>query len=105
MAPRRLTSFGLVLAMLPLLAACTQTAPPAMPQEAEGSGALAAIADAQQTQAKHRMTSAALNLASSFDPTGLSGYAVGAVEEAQQQIEDEKYRRIDEEVEKGAVAR
>ena len=104
MAFPRLTSFGLV-ALLPLLTACTHTtsspsAVPDMPPEAGGSGILAAIADARQTEARHRMTSAGLSLASSFDPTGLSGYAVGAVEEAQQQIEDEKYRRIDEEVEK-----
>ena len=100
MALQHLTSFGLVLAALPLLAACNQTAAPAMPPEAAGSGVLAAIADARQTEARHRMTSAGLNLASSFDPTGLSGFGVSAVEEAQQQIEDEKYRRIDEEVEK-----
>jgi hypothetical protein len=104
MAFLRLTSFGF-LALLPFLVACTQTtssgsAEPGMPSEAPGSGVLAAITDARQTAARHRMTSVGLNLASSFDPTGLSGYAVNAVEETQQQIEDEKYRRIDAEVEK-----
>ncbi|MBM1170888.1 hypothetical protein [Microvirga arabica] len=107
MASRLPTPLGLLL-VLPVLGGCTQTAAPAMPptpaasaEIAEpGSGVLAAIADAKRTEGRHRMTSAGLNLATSFDPTGLSGYAVGAVEEAQQQIEDEKYRRIDEEVEK-----
>ena len=107
MAFRPLTPLGFLL-VLPVLGGCTQTAAPAMTPTPGASaeiaerksGILAAIADARQTEARHRMTSAGLNLATSFDPTGLSGYAVGAVEEAQQQIEDEKYRRIDQEVEK-----
>ncbi len=41
-----------------------------------------------------------LNHASGHDPTGLSGYAIDAIEEQQERIEEEKYRRIDEEVEK-----
>ncbi|MBB4041924.1 hypothetical protein GGR34_003607 [Microvirga flocculans] len=65
-----------------------------------GSGALAAIADMQETQARHRMTSTVLNQAASFDPTGLSGYAIGHIEAEQDRIEEEKSRRVDEEIEK-----
>jgi hypothetical protein len=92
-----------MLGLLPFLAACNQTVQaPAAPDSSApvGSGAVAAIMDAERTRAAHQASSTAMNIASSFDPTGLSGYAVQAVEEAQERELEEKYRRIDEEVEK-----
>ncbi|WP_112663991.1 hypothetical protein [Microvirga flavescens] len=65
-----------------------------------GSGVLSAITDAQNTRVRHRATSFILNTASSFDPTGLSGHAVGLVEQVQDHIEEEQQQRIDAEVEK-----
>ncbi|MBJ6127138.1 hypothetical protein [Microvirga splendida] len=92
---------SLLVAALPLLPACTQTAAPvANAPEAEETGIMAAIQDAQRTQARHKATSAVLGHASALDPTGLSGFAIDALEEQQERIEEEKYRRIDEEVEK-----
>lgn len=99
MAFPRLTSFGLV-ALLPLLTACNQTATPVANQGPVGSGAIAAINDMQATQARHRMTSTAINFAGGLDPTGLSVLAIDRIEEEQARIEDEKSRRVDEEVEK-----
>lgn len=99
MAFRNFTPTALILACLPLLAACNQTASPANPGLV-GSGALAAINDMQETRARHRVTSTVLNYAGAFDPTGLSGYAINHVEEQQSRIEDEKSQRVEEEVQK-----
>lgn len=93
-------AIGFLAVSLALLAACTQTTVPDSPPEPPSSGVFGAIADAQRTKARHRMTSTLLNRASGFDPTGLSGYAIDAIEQEQERIEEEKYRRIDEEVEK-----
>ena len=90
---------SLVLAALPLLAACNQTAAPANPGVI-GSGAIAAITEAQSAQARHRVTSFVLNQAAGQDRTGLSGIGVQLVEEEQQRIEEENERRIDREVAK-----
>ena len=92
---RKHALLSITLAMLPLLTACNQTVPPE--PGVIGSGALAAINEAQATQVRHRVTSFALNQAASFDPTGLSGYGVAAIEEEQARIEEEQSRRIDEE--------
>jgi hypothetical protein len=103
MASSRLTSLAFILAALPLLTACNQTATPAAPAsdpEPVGSGLLAAIEDSHRTRARHRLTSAVANQAAGFDPTGLSGFALGAMEEEQARIEDEKHQRIEQELEK-----
>jgi hypothetical protein len=99
MSSQRIVILSLILAGLPLLAGCNQTAAPATPGVV-GSGALAAIADAQSTQAGNRVTSFVLNQAAGQDPTGLSGHAVQFIEEEQERIEEEKFRRVDEEVAK-----
>ena len=95
----RPTSFSLLF-VLPLIGACNQTAAPVANQGLVGSGAIAAINDMQATQARHRMTSTAINFAGGLDPTGLSVLAIDRIEEEQARIEDEKSRRVDEEVEK-----
>jgi len=100
MAFQRRASCSLVLIAVPLLAACTQTAAPASDSGPVGSGLLAAIEDSQQTRARHRLTSAVANQAAGFDPTGLSGFALGAMEEEQARIEDEKDQRIEQELDK-----
>jgi len=103
MASSRLTSLAFILAALPLLAACNQTAAPAAPAsdpEPVGSGLLAAIEDSRRTRAQHRLTSTVANHATGFDPTGLSGFALSAMEEEQARIEDEKDQRIEQELEK-----
>jgi uncharacterized membrane protein YqiK len=91
---QRLLSLSLVPAALPLLAACNQTAAPATPGVI-GSGAIAAITEAQSAQARHRVTSFVLNQAAGQDPTGLSGIGVQLIEEEQERIEEENERRID----------
>jgi hypothetical protein len=99
MAFLRLTSFSPLL-VLSFLGACNQTAAPVANQGLVGSGAIAAINDLQATQARHRLTSTAINFAGGFDSTGMSVIAIDRIEEEQARIEDEKSRRVDEEVEK-----
>ncbi len=96
---QRSVSLSLVLAALPLLAACNQTAAPAAPGVI-GSGAIAAITEAQTAQARHRVTSLVLNQAAGQDPTGLSGMGVQLIEDEQLRVEEENERRIDAEVAK-----
>ena len=96
---QRSVSLSLVLAALPLLAACNQTAAPAAPGVI-GSGAIAAITEAQTAQARHRVTSLVLNQAAGQDPTGLSGMGVQLIEDEQLRVEEENERRIDAEVTK-----
>ncbi len=96
---QRSVSLSLVLAALPLLAACNQTAAPAAPGVI-GSGAIAAITEAQSAQARHRVTSLVLNQAAGQDPTGLSGMGVQLIEDEQLRVEEENERRIDAEVAK-----
>jgi hypothetical protein len=96
---RHLVPLSLVLAALPLLAACNQTAAPASPGVI-GSGAIAAITEAQSAQARHRVTSLVLNQAAGQDPTGLSGIGVQLIEDEQLRVEEENERRIDAEVAK-----
>src|SRR5918998_6906341 len=96
---QRLLVLSFALAALPLLAACNQTAAPAAPG-AIGSGAVAAITEAQSAQARHRVTSFVLNQAAGQDPTGLSGIGVNLIEDEQLRIEEENERRIDTEVAK-----
>jgi len=103
MLPYRFVLIGLVSALLPVMGACNQTAAPAAPASDPapvGSGLLAAIEDSHQTRARHRLTSAVANQAAGFDPTGLSGFAISAMEEEQARIEDEKDQRIEEELER-----
>lgn len=100
LSPPRLV-VGLSFAVLPVLAGCNQTAAP--PPGTIGSGAIVAINEAQATQARHRITSTVLNQAAGFDPTGLSGYAVDAIEDEQARIEEEQSRQIDDEVEKAVT--
>jgi hypothetical protein len=96
---QRLLSLTFALAALPLLAACNQTAAPAAPGVI-GSGAVAAITEAQSAQARHRVTSFVLNQAAGQDPTGLSGIGVDLIEDEQLRIEEENERRVDSEVAK-----
>ena len=96
---QRSVSLSLVLAALPLLATCNQTAAPAAPGVI-GSGAIAAITEAQSAQARHRVTSLVLNQAAGQDPTGLSGMGVQLIEDEQLRVEEENERRIDAEVAK-----
>lgn len=96
---QRLLTLSFALAALPLLAACNQTAAPATPGVI-GSGAVAAITEAQSAQARHRVTSFVLNQAAGQDPTGLSGIGVNLIEDEQLRIEEENERRIDTEVAK-----
>ncbi len=91
---QRSVSLSLVLAALPLLAACNQTAAPAAPGVI-GSGAIAAITEAQSAQARHRVTSLVLNQAAGQDPTGLSGMGVQLIVDEQLRVEEENERRID----------
>ncbi len=95
---QRLLSLSLVLAALPLLAACNQTA--ALAPGVIGSGAVAAITEAQSAQVRHRVTSFVLNQAAGQDPTGLSGIGVNLIEDEQLRIEEENERKIDSEVAK-----
>jgi hypothetical protein len=95
---QRLLSLSLVPAALPLLAACNQTAAPA--PGVIGSGAVAAITEAQSAQVRHRVTSFVLNQAAGQDPTGLSGIGVNLIEDEQLRIEEENERKIDSEVAK-----
>jgi hypothetical protein len=96
---RHLVPLSLVLAALQLLAACNQTAAPTAPGVI-GSGAIAAITEAQSAQARHRVTSLVLNQAAGQDPTGLSGIGVQLIEDEQLRVEEENERRIDAEVAK-----
>jgi hypothetical protein len=96
---QHLLSLTFALAALPLLAACNQTAAPAAPGVI-GSGAVAAITEAQSAQARHRVTSFVLNQAAGQDPTGLSGIGVDLIEDEQLRIEEENERRVDSEVAK-----
>lgn len=95
MSFRRVFSIGVALAVCPLVGACTQTAPA---NGGLGTGVLSAIGEAESARTRHAVTSAALNHAASFDPTGLSGYVINPIEDAQMRIEEENERRVDEQV-------
>jgi uncharacterized membrane protein YqiK len=75
-------------------------AAPAVEAEPEESGLLAAINDARRTQARHRLTSTLANHAAGFDPTGVSGWGISAMQEVQDRVEEEKQQKIDAELEK-----
>ena len=96
---QRSLSLSFALAAMSLLAACNQTAAPAAPGVI-GSGAVAAITEAQSAQVRHRVTSFVLNQAAGQDPTGLSGIGVNLIEDEQLRIEEDNERRIDSEVAK-----
>jgi len=98
MPSRRHLGLSLSFAVLPVLAGCNQTAAP--PPGTIGSGAIAAITEAQATQARHRVTSLVLNQAAGQGPTGLSGIGVQLIEDEQLRVEEENERRIDREVAK-----
>jgi hypothetical protein len=113
MAFQRLLTIGSLLAALPLLAACNQTAAPdaipaaAVPGAAPsatpgvvGSGAIAAIMDYQETQARQSLTSTVANTASAFDPTHLSAYGIKAMNEEHARIERQKGKRMLQEIDK-----
>ena len=103
MAFQRLLPLALILVM-PLLAACNQTAAPeAAPVTsgvsgpspgAPGSSAIAAIMDVQQTRAQHSLTATMANHAASLDRTGLSAYATKAMYEEQARVEQQKMQRM-----------
>jgi len=103
MAFQRLLPLALILVM-PLLAACNQTAAPeAAPVTsgvsgpspgAPGSSAIAAIMDVQQTPAQHSLTATMANHAASLDRTGLSAYATKAMYEEQARVEQQKMQRM-----------
>ena len=103
MAFQRLLPLALILVM-PLLAACNQTAAPeAAPVTSgvsgpspglPGSSAIAAIMDVQQTRAQHSLTATMANHAASLDRTGLSAYATKAMYEEQARVEQQKMQRM-----------
>jgi hypothetical protein len=106
---QRLPSLGYpalcFLAVLPLLAACNQmtASPPAGPvthPDAMGSGVRAALADAQATRERHSSQATAMNVMSIFDPIGVTDIAEPIMQAEQQRELDEKYRRVDEEVQR-----
>jgi hypothetical protein len=99
---QRLTFFGF-LAVLPLLAACTQTtaSPPAAPAVAPtamGSGVHAALADAQATRERQNAQATGMAVMSFFDPIGVTDIAEPIMEAEHRRELDEKYRRVEEEV-------
>jgi hypothetical protein len=115
MAFQRLLNIGSLLAVLPLLAACNQTAmapeaapataavpgaPPSATPGVVGSGAIAAIMDYQETQARQSLTSTVANTASAFDPTHLSAYGIKAMNEEHARIERQKGERMLQEIDK-----
>jgi hypothetical protein len=110
MAFQRLLTIGSLLATLPLLTACNQTAAPEVPPATAGvagptpglpgSSAVAAIMDYQQTQARQNLTSTVANTASAFDPTHLSAYGIKAMNEEHARIEREKGERMLQEIDK-----
>ena len=107
----RLSSLGL-LAVLPLLAACNQTtanptvepgvvaADPAGASDTMGSGVRAALADAQATRERQSSQETAMGVLSFFDPIGVTDLAEPIMKVQHQRELDEKYRRVDEEVQK-----
>jgi hypothetical protein len=107
---QRLTSFGFTLVALPLLAACNQTAAPAAAPEigdtpaatpgVVGSGAIAAIMDMQQTQARHRLESTVATRVATFDRKGLSAYANKEMHEEQSRVQQQKLHHSLEEINK-----
>ena len=106
MAFQRLLTIGSLLAALPPLAACNQTAAPEAPPvttgvsgpasapNQPGSSAIAAIMDMQQTRAQHSLTATMANHAASLDRTGMSAYATKAMYEEQAQVEQQKMQRM-----------
>jgi hypothetical protein len=110
MAFQRLLTIGSLLAVLPLLAACNQTAAPEVPPATAGvagptpglpgSSAIAAILDVQQTQAQHSLTATMANHAASFDRTGMSAYATKAMYEEQARVQGQKMQRMISEFDK-----
>src|SRR3712207_3273611 len=105
---RLLTLLPLCAALL-MIAACNQTAgpeagaavntpPPA--GSTQSAGALAALAEAEQTRAAHKAQSTALDVLSIFDPIGVTDLAKPVMEAEQQRVLDEKYRRVEEEIQK-----
>jgi hypothetical protein len=104
---QRLIFFG-SLAMLPLLAACNQTAasPPsasAVDPGAMGSGVHAAMADVRATRERHEAQSTGMAVMSFFDPIGVTDLAEPIMEAEQRRELDEKYRRVEEEALKTAA--
>ncbi|WP_230533817.1 hypothetical protein [Microvirga roseola] len=101
---QRRVSLGL-LAVLPLLAGCTQTtnSPPATPAvdpAVVGPRALAALEEVERTRARHREQATNIAVLSFFDPTGISALAKPAMEAEQRRELDEKYKRVEEELRK-----
>ena len=108
----RLPFLGL-LAALPLLPACNQTtasppavesgvvaADPAVASDSMGSGVRTALADAQATRERQSSQATALGVMSFFDPIGVTDLAEPIMKAQHQRELDEKYRRVDEEVQK-----
>ena len=101
---QRLASFGFI-AVLPLLAACTQTtaSPPATPAidpNSMSSGVQAALADAQATRERQNSQATGMAVMSFFDPIGITDIAEPIMEAEHRRELDEKYRRVEEEVRK-----
>jgi hypothetical protein len=100
---QRLTSLGF-LAVLPLLAACTQTADspaaPAIDPALLGSDARAALEDVERTRERHNEQATNMAVLSFFDPIGITALAKPAMEADQRREMDEKYKRVEEELRK-----
>ncbi len=98
---------GAACALALTLAACNQTAGPAMTPlsvpTGPGGAARVALADAERTRAAQQAQLAAYDVVTILDPTGLSEVARPLIELEHQRVLDEKYRRVGEEVER-AVA-
>ena len=65
-----------------------------------GSGVRAALAEAQATRERQNSQATAMGFASFFDPIGITDLAEPAMKAQHQRELDEKYRRVDEEVQK-----
>jgi hypothetical protein len=100
---QRLTSLGF-LAVLPLLAACTQTADspaaPAIDPSLLSSDARAALEDVERTRERHNEQATNMAVLSFFDPIGITALAKPAMEADQRREMDEKYKRVEAELRK-----
>ena len=93
------------LAVLPLLAACTQTTDsspttPALDPAVVGPGAQAALEDVERTRERHKEQATNMAVLSFFDPIGITALAKPAMEADQRKELDEKYQRVEEELRK-----